>query len=267
MKKFRQPFYHGKSVTLDWVPNDTEQEFEKHINMYPDSPHLLEYQKNPIKYKLNNYGFRTDDDFSNGDEGTVYLGCSHTYGIGHHLENVWAYKLHQKIGEGKFFNLSCGATGAASHYYFLKYFSDKLKIKKVFHFIPTEAHYRYGFMDKDGKMEVYAQFFHNLGISQIPSLWKRYLIHDTYHNFHNDVYHDATKNLCNEIGCEYIRDEESKIRYRPLGKFGRDGETGLCDPYHKTKTSARDLMHYYIESQHEVYEKFLMLSNKKIGLI
>ena len=36
MKKFRQPFYHGKSVTLDWVPNDTEQEFEKHINMYPD---------------------------------------------------------------------------------------------------------------------------------------------------------------------------------------------------------------------------------------
>ncbi len=93
------------------------------------------------------------------------------------------------------------------------------------------------------------------------------MIHDTYHNFHNDVYHDATKNLCNEIGCEYIRDEESKIRYRPLGKFGRDGETGLCDPYHKTKTSARDLMHYYVEYQHEVYEKFLMLSNKKFTLI
>ena len=65
------------------------------------------YIENPIKYKLNNFGFRTPDDFNSEDEGNVFLGCSHTFGIGHHLENVWSYKLNQIIG-GKFWNLGIG---------------------------------------------------------------------------------------------------------------------------------------------------------------
>ena len=60
---FNLPFFHGKSTTIDWIPNDSKKEFEKHISMYPDSEHLNNYKNNPIKYKLNNYGFRTDDDF------------------------------------------------------------------------------------------------------------------------------------------------------------------------------------------------------------
>ena len=55
---------------------------------------LEHYIKNPIEYKLNNYGFRTYDDLDSS-EGNVYLGCSFTYGEGHHLENTWSYKLHK----------------------------------------------------------------------------------------------------------------------------------------------------------------------------
>ena len=32
------------------------------------------------------------------------MGCSHTFGIGHHLENTWGFKLNNVIG-GKFWNL------------------------------------------------------------------------------------------------------------------------------------------------------------------
>ena len=40
-----------------------------------------------IEYKLNNEGFRTPDDFNSMDEGNIFLGCSHTFGVGLPIEN------------------------------------------------------------------------------------------------------------------------------------------------------------------------------------
>ena len=246
---FTLPHKLDKSSTMYWVNSDTEKKFKAHLEKYPDSIHLHNYQKNPITYNLNNYGFRTPDDFNIGDVGTVYLGCSHTFGIGHYLENIWSYKLHQHIGEGKFFNLSHGATGLTSQYYFLKYFSDKLKIKKVYHFYPTECFYRYGIMDKTGKIEIIGKLAEYESNELKENLWKEYLIHDTYNEFHNSVYKDAIKNVCKEIGCEYITHETSQLE--------------SIDAYSKTLTPARDLLHYYVEKQHLIYEIFLSLCNKK----
>ena len=98
--------------------------------------------ENPIEYKLNNEKFRTPDDFNLIDEGNVYLGCSHTFGIGLHLENVWSYKLNQKIG-GKFWNLSVAGTGVVSHYRILKGYYKELKIKNIFHFAPKYPRFEF----------------------------------------------------------------------------------------------------------------------------
>ena len=135
---FKLPHKLNNSKTLNWIDSDRKEILEGHLKKHPTSIHLQNYIKTPIKYKLNNYGFRTPDDFKNGDEGTVYLGCSHTFGVGHYLENIWSYKLHQKIGEGKFFNLSHGATGLASQYYFLKHKDQKKILKKyLFYFLSS----------------------------------------------------------------------------------------------------------------------------------
>lgn len=254
MKNFKLPFFHGKSTIVDWIPNDTKEEFEKHLRMYPDSEHLNHYKDNPIEYKLNNYGFRTDDDFFDGDTGTVYLGCSHTFGTGLHLKDVWSYKLHQKVGEGKFFNLSCGGTGATSHYYFLKYFSDKLNIKKVYHYYPHHIRYRYGFMNGDGKIDIHADWNDKVEME----MWKEYLMHDSYNKLHNDVYKDAITNVCNEIGCDYHRVEDCYIPNKL-----KKGKSKYCNPYHKTFTPARDLMHYYSESHDKICKSFEQLVRNK----
>ena len=87
-----------KPNTIDlWHPADTETLFKQNLEKYPDSVHLQNYLKNPITYSYNNYGFRTRDDFNLNEEGNVFLGCSHTFGIGHHLEDTWVYKLSEKI--------------------------------------------------------------------------------------------------------------------------------------------------------------------------
>ena len=245
---FNLPFFHGKSTTIDWIPNDSKKEFEKHISMYPDSEHLNNYKNNPIKYKLNNYGFRTDDDFFDGDIGTVYLGCSHTFGLGHYLENTWSYKLHQKVGEGKFFNLSCGGVGLTTQYYFLKYFSDMLNIKKVYHYYPPEVRYRYGFMNGDGKIDVFAKYFDEETSSVDTELWKKYLVHETHNEFHNKLHLDAITCLCSLIECDYIRVENSYMN----DKF--------CDAYHKELTPSRDLLNPYVERHDKIVDNFLKLN-------
>ena len=92
--------------------------------------------KNPINYKLNNYGFRTNDNLEK-KEGNVFLGCSFTFGEGHHLENTWSYKLHKKIGGGlKFWNLSMGGTGIDFAFRMLYSYKNLIDVKNVFLFIP-----------------------------------------------------------------------------------------------------------------------------------
>ena len=123
------------NTTYDWITQNEEENFISNLKRYPNNESLLHYLENPIKYSLNNEGFRTPDDFNSTDEGNVFLGCSYTFGVGHHLENVWSYKVNDHIG-GKFWNLSIGGTGVMSHYRLLVGYYKELKIKNIFHYLP-----------------------------------------------------------------------------------------------------------------------------------
>jgi hypothetical protein len=101
--------HYDKNRTIPFCPMDTKKLWRDNSRKYPNDKTTQYYTENPIEYKFNNYGFRTPDDF-NDDEGNIFLGCSHTIGIGHHLENTWSYKLNQSLG-GKFWNLSQGGNG------------------------------------------------------------------------------------------------------------------------------------------------------------
>lgn len=237
------PLGGGFSEKFSFIPSDTKDRFKDNLNKFPDSPHLLNYQKNPINYSINNYGFRTPDDFFDGDEGTVYLGCSHTFGTGHHLENTWAYKLHNQIGDGKFINLSCGSIGLTSQYVYLKYFSEKLKIKKIFHYYPNECFFRYEFFNTNEELD----FFNaNSNNKELNSFYYKYLMSEAQNDLHNLSYLDAIKNVCRENNANYYIYNKSFI----------DLES-TSDAYHKKLTPARDLIHLYVEHHDEICTHFL----------
>ena len=125
-----------------FIETDSLEQWEKTLKKYPDNPSVQYYLNNPIEYKLNNRGFRTPDNFNSKDIGNVFLGCSHTFGIGHHLENTWSYKLNNIIG-GKFWNLSVGGTGVTSHFRLLLGYYKELNIKNIFHFAPKYPRYEF----------------------------------------------------------------------------------------------------------------------------
>jgi len=148
---FKRIYSYGEAnSTLYFTPPDTRKLFEENLSKHPDNEDLLHYKNNPIKYKLNDYGFRTPDNFDDTDgEGNVFLGCSHTFGIGHYLKNTWAWRLNQKIG-GKFWNLSVPGTGIGTAARLLGEFKNKLKIKNIFLYTPFC--YRYEIFDGRKKL-------------------------------------------------------------------------------------------------------------------
>lgn len=139
--------------THNWEPigGDNAEAFEKKYNKAIKNsalPRFIEemetYKNHPLTYRINNYGFRGEDDFNDKDEYTVFLGCSHTVGVGHYFENTWAYKMMNWLDDGsKMANLSNGGNGIASGYRYLLKFKDIIKIKRIFLFFPHWFRYEF----------------------------------------------------------------------------------------------------------------------------
>jgi hypothetical protein len=228
------------NTTYDWITESEEKNFISNLKRFPNNPSLKYYLENQIKYTLNNEGFRTPDDFNSDDEGNVFLGCSYTFGVGLHLNDVWSYKLNQKIG-GKFWNLSMGGTGIMTHFRLLLGYYKELKIKNIFHYLPN--YFRYEFII-NGEPTI-------CKVSEYDIEWEsKYgnLIHDSLVNedqreIINVAYINAIKNIASEIGCKYYLIRNDDINW------SKDGSL-----------QARDLDHYTVYRQDQIYKQFLKLA-------
>ena len=141
-KHFNINISKSKNSTLDWYPMDSEELFNENLKKEPNNKTLLYYLDNPIEYRVNDVGFRTDSSFNTDKAGNVFLGCSYTWGIGNHLEDVWSYKLNKVIG-GEFFNLGAPGHGILTSLRLLRYWSTKLNIKNIFHYQPIYHRYEF----------------------------------------------------------------------------------------------------------------------------
>jgi len=241
------------SNTYEWIPMDTKKLFNENIKKYPNDDSLNYYLKNPIEYKLNNYGFRTPDDFNYEDEGNVFLGCSYTFGIGHHLENIWSYKVNKHVG-GKFWNLGIGGSGVMTHYRLLKELYKKIKIKNIFHYSKVYCRYEFfinnnpisfnaGNITTDGKIIINENPPVNMGDFLMDSL-----INKSQVEFMYDTHINAIKWLAHEIGCDYYLVNRCNF----LGD--------------EKSLKARDLQHNSVIQETELSEDFIKMYNQKNNL-
>lgn len=237
-----QQSMHVQNVTHNWFPMDTEKLFLRNKEKYPRNTSLKYYIENPIKYELNNFGFRTPDDFNSKDEGNVFLGCSHTFGIGHHLENTWSYLLNQKIG-GKFWNLSVPGTGIVTHFrLFLGYYKE-LKIKNIFHFAPKYNRFEF-FINATPtpyqitNMDTWKKDFGRL---YEDSLMTQEQMHFTY-----DAYYRAIKCIADELKIGYYFISENMYDNMNRSKSLLGGDV----------LEARDLAHFDIKIQQQICDRF-----------
>jgi hypothetical protein len=138
------PYNHdvpGKNLRIDFWDTDNPKFFEKGKED-PDNKEYVEYwEKNPFNYRFNNFGFRTDDDFYEGQEVNMFLGCSHTSGIGWPIEMTWSHMVHTKIGGGAFANLGLGGRGIGTGFRLFSAWSRYFKVKNLFVCFPHPFRY------------------------------------------------------------------------------------------------------------------------------
>lgn len=253
MKSF-EIYKHRNQLDLDGLkPNneynfadsDSERQWNKILKYYTNNHSVQYYIQNPIKYKLNNCGFRTPDDFNSEEEGNVFLGCSHTFGVGHHLNDIWSYKLNNIIG-GKFWNLGLGGTGVMTHFRILLAYYKQLKIKNIFHYAPKYP--RYEFIENGIPQHYILNEYNKNWKFKFGNLIFDSLLTQEQIEFNWITFTNAIKGLATEIGCNYYLIE---------------GDIG---PHSNVDNSlqARDLMHHTTKVQHSIYKDFLKLYDENL---
>jgi len=225
---------------VDWYAMDTEDLFNKNLKKDPTNRHLNYYLKNPFNYRLNRNGFRSNDEFETEEAGNIFLGCSHTFGIGHSLENTWSYLVNREVG-GKFFNLGIPGTGSGTALRTLLSWYTKLNIKNIFHFAPLYPRYEYLLEDR----YITINFtYSNFDTGKL----KHTLTHES--SIRNYTLNNilAIQAIATKLGVPYyvITDEEVFRRYRPHH----------LDDY-KDAILARDLIHFNVPKQKLFSELFL----------
>lgn len=224
----------------DWYPTDSEQTFLNNLKKDPNNKTLNYYLENPIKYVLNKDYFRTSSELDSGKKGNVFLGCSHTFGVGLHLEDTWAYKVNQSIG-GEFYNL--GIPGGSIQNIFINFVHhiSKINIENVFVYIPHP--YRYIEFIEDILVNTVnissildtttAKHLSKTSLANYISIEYCYMI---YYGFLN-----AIENLCRkyEINCYFHAEvpeldmQENWLRARDLAHFSPRVHSFIADYFLK----------------------------------
>ena len=231
---------NGRLPIIYWDGTDSENRWEETSTQFPGDPTTLYYQQEPIEYKLNSNGFRTPHDLDENTPGNLFLGCSHTSGVGHHLRNTWSWKMHNYIGGGRyaFYNLAMGGTGFMYAYRIFMHYISKLKVKNVFFYGLYD--YRYEFYSISG--EQWKEF--TLWSEDVPDKMQPLLFNEYTSFLLNTALLKAIAHECNHRGIPFYFSCEDPDA----------DDSGIL---------ARDRQHFNIDAQDHIYTMFRDLYSAK----
>ena len=122
---YKNPDNPNRTYGVTWIPMDNEKNF----NQLKKEGFPNRFTADSFNYEVNVHGFRCDDfdtiDFSK--KSIVYLGCSHTFGIGSPEEDIWCSILHKLLQEHhnteyNLINLGIGGGNIDDYLRFMPYY-------------------------------------------------------------------------------------------------------------------------------------------------
>ena len=95
-----------RNAEVYWSDTDSEENFKK--NPKPG------YTETSITYKYNAPGFRTKEfEVPTNKTNVLFLGCSHTEGIGLRIEDTWVHKVSEQLDQERFNCYNLGVAGGS----------------------------------------------------------------------------------------------------------------------------------------------------------
>jgi hypothetical protein len=121
---------------VKWYGSDTEELYQTNLNTRFEDLKRYNFVDREFTYKFNSHGFRADE-FNSSDKGIMFLGCSHTLGVGLPYESTWPYLVSTEL-KLKNYNLGLGGTSNDTAFRLAYQWIDCLQPEIVI-FLATEA--------------------------------------------------------------------------------------------------------------------------------
>lgn len=216
MINFNSAYIRHANETLYWWPMDTEELYLKNLQENRLALRHGNWIDRVIEYKFNSHGFRSEE-FTD-DPNIMFLGCSHTFGIGLPAEDRWTDHVAAAL------NLKCynlGIPGGSTDGAFRLCYGwiDKLKPKIVIFRKPPGI--RIEMVDEAGSW--------NIRIGSLPAV----IEHTWLLQWGKDDNNHLLNYLKNTIAMQKICED----RKTKLIILDESNDVEFCD-------AARDLMHY-----------------------
>lgn len=124
-------------TTLDYCSPLEKAKYNVLLQRMPDDWY---YRTVDVTYKLNNYGHRSKNiDEIDTNNYILFIGDSHTFGVGLELEKTYAYLTAQDLNM-TYYNLSVGGTGLDFMFYNLNMWLTKFPKPKYISICWTDPH-------------------------------------------------------------------------------------------------------------------------------
>lgn len=215
---------------LAWFGTDSEELYQK--NLAENFEKLKQYNwiDQKIIYKFNRRGFRADE-FTPSEKSVVFIGCSHTLGVGLPIESTWPYIISSELNL-KNYNLGIPGASNDTAFRLANYFIPQLMPDVVIFLSSDRSRVELHTINQQIK-DINAW---NYQADYTKNFMKDWLSNDinTDMNYLKNTL--AIKQICNEYNIKYLQEEFSNI---------------------PTLDKARDLQHFGITTNQHIAKMFL----------
>ena len=258
----------------DWWPADDEELFEHNYRNFPEQLQL--YKDRPIEYLLNRRHFRHSVPLVENKKLKVdiFLGCSHTAGIGHYAENIWIQGVSNLTGNAQV-NLGSPGRGVAKSYFNLLEHLHLWDIQNVFHYQNIYSRYDYITAQPEWSDCIWSPVFDpGEDIHRVPWNEKHRNLTMTsteYMRYHHNLHVNAIAGVCKKANIRYYH-----LNTLPFNKWNPDSlgitfkasklpghiniraaESMPAPERMRHVTLARDVAHFTVELQRIIGKLFL----------
>lgn len=230
----QHPYSEYANKELFWLPTDTKERYNQNLKEHYNLLDQFGWLDSTISYRFNSLGFRSEE-FSQCDN-AVFLGCSHTVGVGLPIENTYPYYVSKALGL-KCYNLGIGGGSLDLAFRLSYYLLKELRPKIVFLLCPSrfrielfEGQDLISFLPADPTTHKNLSYF-----------YKCFLENDTNHFMNQQKNILAIQHLCKNLDIKFVC---------------------INDPQAIDKNKidlARDLMHKGPKSQFNLAQQFLSM--------
>ena len=214
---------------LLWHSIDSEELFQKNLIKNRSQLELYNWIDRPITYKFNNHGFRAAQ-FDSMHPSVVFIGCSHTLGVGLPVESTWAHIVSAEL-KLKNYNIGVGGASNDTAFRLAYYWINQLKPDLVI-FLSTERTRLEVHTDDD---QIWDLSSWPLGFPIVDHFTRSWLSNDTNSNMNYLKNTLAIKQLCNEHSIKYVQEEFQNIKSidkaRDLQHYGKKTNRGIASMF------------------------------------